>query len=136
WLPDGLEGVVLAGRRELEGGHLLAVDQLLPLVADLRVGQLAQAGRVPEEHRRADVVEPRARGLLELGAGEVRRRAALVDRADRLLGVEVGETPRLASELGERLRADVVLEELDRDQRGDDARERDARQVERRQAEA
>ena len=32
-LPHGEEGLVLARRRELEGGHLLAVDQRLPLVA-------------------------------------------------------------------------------------------------------
>ena len=42
--PDGEEGLVLARRRELEGDHLLAVDQRLPLVADLRARQLAQAG--------------------------------------------------------------------------------------------
>ena len=72
---------------------------------------------MPEEDGRADVVEPGAGRLLELAAGEVRCRAALVDRADRLLRVELGEAARLALELGERLGADVVLEQLDRDQR-------------------
>src|SRR6185437_3435375 len=83
-LAHGEERLVLARRSELEGGHLLAIDQRLPLVAHLRAGQLAQAGSVPEEHRRARVVETRAGRLLELATGEFGSRATLVDRADRL----------------------------------------------------
>ena len=135
-LPDRLEGLALARRRELEGDHLLAVDERLPLVADLLAVELAQAGAVPEEDRRADVVEVRAGRLLELGTGEVGRRAPLVDRAERGRLVELRQPLRLPPELGERLRAEVILEELDRDRGRDDARERDARQEERRQAEA
>ena len=135
-LPDRLEGLALARRGELEGDHLLAVDERLPLVADLLAVELAQAGAVPEEDRRADVVEAGAGRLLELGAGEVGRRAALVDRAERGRLVELGQPLRLPPELGERLRAEVILEELDGDRGRDDPRERDARQEERRQAEA
>jgi len=68
--------------------------------------------------------------------GEVRRRAALVARADRLLGVQLGQPARLALELGEVLRADVLLEQTARDRDRDQPRNHDAGQEERRQPES
>ena len=59
-----------------------AVEQRLPFVLDLGAGQLAQAGAVPEEDGRADVVEAGPGRLLELRPVEVRCRPALVDRAE------------------------------------------------------
>jgi hypothetical protein len=54
---------------------------------------------------------------------EVGCRPALVAGADRLLGVELGQPARIALQLRERLRADVLLEEPagngDRDQTRD-----------------
>jgi hypothetical protein len=124
-LPDRLEGLALAGRSELEGDHPLSVDKRLPLVAHLLAVELAKAGSVPEEDRRAHVEEMRAGRLLELGPGEVGRRAPLVDRADRLRAYSrEPRGPRV--QLGERLERTVVLEELDRDHGRDDARERDS----------
>src|SRR4029078_1714658 len=84
---------------------------------------------------RPDVVEASSGRLLELGPGEVRPVPPFVDRADRGLLGEDDEPLRPAPELRERLRAEVLLEELDGDRGRDDPGERDTRQEERRQAE-
>ena len=57
-LADGEERLVLARRSELEGGHLLAVDQRLPLVSrpaerTARAGR-SRAGRTPARRRSRD----------------------------------------------------------------------------------
>ena len=86
-------------------------------------GQAAQAGGLAREERQARVVDPVARGPLELGADERRRDPALVARLDRLLRVEARQPAGLPAQLLQRVVLRVALEEPEGDGGGDDARE-------------
>ena len=92
--------------------------------------QPAETGDVTGEEPDADVVEAGAGGHLEPRHDETRRRRPLVHALDRLLGEELAELAGLPPEVGLGLALGVVLEEADRDRRGDDPRDDDAEEEE------
>ena len=100
-----------------------------------RLGEPLEAGVLAREERGADVEDPVAGRELELRGGEVDRAGALVGGPQRRVGVERGEPRGLALQLLDRLAARVGLEEPQRDQRRDDAREHDPEKEQGRQAE-
>src|SRR6266498_5226706 len=99
-MGDGEERLGLPGRHEIE------LEDLPPLQRRKVDGALRQAGEarlLPREEREADVEEAVAARPLELRRGEERRRAVLLGRLVRLLGVELGEAGRFAAQLAPRL---------------------------------
>src|SRR5262245_21809230 len=96
---------------ELEHGRAIVRE----LLADHVLAERLQAGLLPREDARPDVVEPVAGRLLELGGREVGRLAALVARAHGGGGVQLREAERLLPQLLDALVARVVLEEPERD---------------------
>ncbi len=125
-LRDGEIGAVLARRHQLERRRALRRGVEPRLLGC----QPAKTGDVAGEEPDADVVEAGAGGHLEPRHDETRRRRPLVHALDRLLGEELAELAGLPPEVGHGLALGVVLEEADRDRRGDDPRDDDAEEEE------
>ena len=130
------ERAVLPGRGEVEGHDLALLDRLPVELRPREMAQRTQPGRLPGEDGHADVVEAVAGRLLEQRARVERSGEALVARLDRLACVEPRQPVGLAPQLGQRLVARIVPEQLKGDRRGDEPREHDPRQEEGRDAEA
>ena len=113
---------------KVEGGRLGTALELLERDGAAREHrQRAGEQRGPGHDRHPEDLVPAERQL------EVRHR----DVPDaRLPLVELHDPGRLRPQLRGRVRAGVSLEEVDGDERGDDAREHDAQQEQRGQAEA
>ncbi len=124
---------VLARRDELECQRPVAREDA---GVDGRGSKLLQARALPREHGCSDVVDPVAGCQLKLRRSECRRLLTRVGGAEGRFRVELSEARRLPTELRERLRAGVGLEEPGRNQCRDDPRQDDPDQEDCRQPEA
>ena len=107
-LRGGDEPPTLARRSELDDDLLVAVELG---AAERASRQASQPEALRRKRREADVVELVTCRELELLGRELGRLRPLVGRAQRRLGVQGGETGRLAPQLVHRLLARHVLKE-------------------------
>ena len=131
-LGDGEVGALAPGRPELEAERLARAEHG---PRHRRLGQAIETRLLPGEGGGTDVEELVAGRELERLGREVRRRRPLFGRAQRRIAVEARDAPRLAAELLVRPVARVAREELDGDQRRDEAGEHDPEEEHRRQPE-